>query len=187
MVFTTRKLAILTKEASPMTTRTDPLSRLQPLSEDQIRAAVDQQHPAPAATPLAYDVFRIGDELVIAFDVPGSAANEVELEVDGPWLTVRVRRGIPQGANIDVVQVGRPHGSFSQRLLMGDAWNLSAATAVARDGVLEVRTPIAVGSHRRRVTVDSHQQADVDSTTNDDDLFDVLVHEADGERVTTAA
>jgi HSP20 family protein len=157
------------------------------LSEDQIRAAVDRQHPAPAATPLAYDVFRIGDELVIAFDVPGCAADEVELEVDGPWLTVRVQRGIPQGANIDVVQVGRPHGSFSQRLFMGDAWNLSCATAAARDGVLEVRTPMAVGSHRRRVTVDRADEANVDSTTSHDDLFDVLVHEPDGERVTTAA
>jgi HSP20 family protein len=168
-----------------MTTRTDPLSRLQPLSEDQLRAAVGRQQPAPAAAPLAYDVFRMGNELVIAFDVPGTDPRDVELEIDGPWLTVRVQRGIPQGAGIDVVQVGRPHGSFSQRLFMGDAWDLSRATAVARDGVLEVRAPVAFGAHRRRVTVDAaHDRTEADFGS---DAFDVLVHETGGERVTTAA
>jgi HSP20 family protein len=185
MVFTSRKHHILTKEANPMT-RNHPLSRLQPLSEDQIRSAVDDRPQAPTAAPLAYDVFRMGDELVIAFDVPGTDPRDVELEVDGPWLTVRVQRGIPQGAGIDVVQVGRPHGSFSQRLFMGDAWNLSQATAVARDGVLEVRAPVAIGSHRRRVTVEAAGDAAATGVP-EIDAFDVLVREATGERVTTAA
>jgi HSP20 family protein len=130
---------------------TDPINRLRPLSEEQLRSAVESHGSHGATAPLAYDVYRMGDEMVIAFDVPGATPDDVELDIDGPWLTVKVERGVPTGHRVDLVHIGRHHGTFSHRLFMGHAWDLSKAQAVVRDGVLEVRAPVVVSASRRRL------------------------------------
>ncbi len=53
-----------------MTNTTDPLRALRPLREEEV-AELSQVHEAAQSAPLAYDVYRAGDELVIAFDAPG--------------------------------------------------------------------------------------------------------------------
>lgn len=162
-----------------MTSHTDPLSRLRPLSEEQLRFAVDHRGTTTATAPLAYDVYRVGDELVIVFDAPGATPDQVQLDIDGPWVTVRVERTLPHGHGIDVVQVGRPHGSFSQRLFMGDGWDLSRAQAVVRDGVLEIRAPVATTNTRRRIRVG---HGDAEPAQQPTTSLDVHITATDDER-----
>lgn len=162
-----------------MTIHTDPLSRLRPLSEDQLRSAADRHSPTTATAPLAYDVYRVGNELVIAFDAPGATADHVELDIDGPWVTVKIERALPHGHGIDVVQVGRPHGAFSQRLFMGDGWDLSRAQATVRDGVLEIHAPVATAATRRRILIDNGA---TEPSTEHAPSLDVHVTDHDDER-----
>ncbi len=135
-----------------MTNTTDPLRALRPLREEEV-AELSQVHEATQSAPLAYDVYRAGDELVIAFDAPGVAAGEIEVAVEGHSLSVGLRRSLTRGPGVDVIESGRQHGSFHQRLLLGSRWDLEGLEAHAENGVLYLRAPLVSEATSRRVHV----------------------------------
>jgi HSP20 family protein len=129
----------------------DPLRALRPLREEEIEQ-LTTVHEA-VATPLAYDVYRAGDELVIEFDAPGVAPGDIDVAVEGRAVVVTLRRHLAKGPGVDVIESGRQHGTFSQRLWVGDSWNLHELRASAEHGVLSVRAPVAVDTGSRRIDV----------------------------------
>lgn len=136
-----------------MSTRVDPLRQLRPIREEDLSQLTDEHGAGPAGSPLAYDVYRSGHELVIEFDVPGVEPSELDVSVENRFLAVRLRRDLVPNAHIDLIECGRQHGVFTQRLLLGDHWDLEALQAEARHGVLTVRAPLAAPHVRRQVTV----------------------------------
>ncbi|HTU38391.1 MAG TPA: Hsp20/alpha crystallin family protein [Acidimicrobiales bacterium] len=135
-----------------MTHMVDPLSTLRPLREDELEHRATAQVPNGTA-PLAYDVYRSGNQLVIEFDAPGVAPSDIAVSVEGRAIEVSLRRGLNRGPGIDVIEAGRQHGTFRQRLWLGDRWDLESLEAGAEHGVLTIRTPLAADVRRRTVTV----------------------------------
>jgi HSP20 family protein len=131
----------------------DPLRTLRPLREEEIEK-LTTVHEA-VATPLAYDVYRTGDELVIEFDAPGVAPGDIDVSVEGRAVVVTLRRQPARGPGVDVIESGRQHGTFRRRLWVGDSWNLHELRARAEHGVLSVRAPVAVETVSRRIEVDA--------------------------------
>ncbi len=134
-----------------MTQIVDPLRTLRPLREEEIEQ-LSTVHEA-VATPLAYDVYRTGDELVIEFDAPGVAPEDIDVSVEGRAVVVTLRRQLAKGPGVDIIESGRQHGTFRQRLWVGDSWNLHELQARAEHGVLSVRAPVAADTGRRRIDV----------------------------------
>lgn len=134
-----------------MALRVDPLRQMRPVPADDL-AARTFDHPSSAG-PLAYDVYRTGDRLVIEFDVPGVEPAAVDVGVEDRTLVVSIRRELAQGSGVDVIEAGRQHGVFSQRLFLGDRWDLEQMDARARNGVLVVSAPVAQHATRRRLPV----------------------------------
>lgn len=102
---------------------------------------------------IAADAYRLDDEFVIEFDLPGVEADSIELTVERNVLTVEARRS--RGA-IDGVQylIGeRGHGTFSRRLFLGDSLDTEAIAADYVDGVLTVRLPVSDRAKPRRIEV----------------------------------
>lgn len=130
----------------------DPLRTLRPLRTEEMEQLTSVH--APVATPLAYDVYRAGDELVIEFDAPGVAPEDIDVSVEGRAVVVTVRRQLAKGPGIDVIECGRQHGTFRQKLWVGDNWDLHGLRARAQHGVLTVRAPVVVGAGSRRIEVD---------------------------------
>jgi HSP20 family protein len=143
---------IIRREVPMRTVAIDPFRALRPLREEEVEQLTTNHQPT-GAPPLAYDVYRVGDELVIEFDAPGVAPSDVNVAVEGRAIAVSLRRDLAKGPGVDVIESGRQHGSFHQRLWLGDRWDLDGVTARAENGVLVVRAPLAAEALRRRVPV----------------------------------
>jgi HSP20 family protein len=130
----------------------DPLRSLRPLREEEVEQLTTTHEPV-GAPPLAYDVYRVGDELVIEFDAPGVAPSDISVAVEGRAVVVSLRRELAKGPGVDVIESGRPHGSFHQRLWLGDRWDLDRFRASAAHGVLTLRAPLAAPLMPRAVEV----------------------------------
>lgn len=164
----------------------DPLRTLRPLREEEIEQ-LTTVHDA-VATPLAYDVYRAGDELVIEFDAPGVAAEDIDVSVEGRAVVVTLRRQLAKGPGVDVIESGRQHGTFTRRLWVGDGWNLHELRARAEHGVLSVRAPVAAEAGSRRIEVTDageDRRAAAPRPAVDASARDVVI--GDGASVHTAA
>ena len=115
----------------------DPLRTLRPLREEEIEQ-LTTVHDA-VATPLAYDVYRSGDELVIEFDAPGVAPEDIEVRLDPSALTVSALRRVQlPGSGAVIRRLEIPHGRFVRQIaLPGSA--LRIAESHYLNGCLEVR------------------------------------------------
>ncbi|HEX3332889.1 MAG TPA: Hsp20/alpha crystallin family protein [Acidimicrobiales bacterium] len=134
----------------------DPLRALRPLREEEIEQLTTVHEPD--ASPLAYDVYRAGDELVIEFDAPGVAPSDIDVTIEGQAIVVTLRRELAKGPGVDVIESGRQHGTFRRRLWLGDRWDLQGVRAQAQHGVLSVRAPLAA-TRSRRVEVATGEDA----------------------------
>ena len=159
-----------------MTQVVDPLRTLRPLREEEIEQLTTVHEPD--ATPLAYDVYREGDELVIVFDAPGVAPSDIDVTVEGQAVVVSLRRELAKGPGVDVIESGRQHGTFRRRLWLGDRWDLRGLRAHAQHGALSVRAPLAA-AESRRVEVTTEQDIAPETTPRHQHAeFDVFVEDA---------
>lgn len=82
-----------------------------------------------------------GDQVRVCIDVPGVEESNLQVEVDGGYLTVR---GVRQDERAN--EPGHRHselhyGSFTRRIPLPDGVDADNAKAILRNGVLEVRIP----------------------------------------------
>lgn len=87
--------------------------------------------PSVRATP-ALDVYESPEELLAMFDVPGAAAESVDVQVIENELFVRA-------AQASVAHAGVAPISFERRIALPAEVDTNSAAATLRDGVLEVR------------------------------------------------
>ena len=86
------------------------------------------------------DVYERDDVYLVTVDVPGVQADDLEVAVCGPKLTVRGERRPPKGDRA-CVHCGRRMGRFSRTVLLHKAVERGAIVAKLRDGVLTVTVP----------------------------------------------
>ena len=102
---------------------------------------------------LPMDILRRGEELVVRVDLPGVAADDVEVTVENHVLSVSAeRRALHQDGDQILLQE-RFDGAISRKLRVPDWVDADAVTADYTDGVLTVRLPVADKAKARRVQV----------------------------------
>ncbi len=107
---------------------------------------------------MAFDAVRNDDEVNVYFDVPGVAAEDIEVSVEKNELTVTVERRWStdaQDENNRVIHSERPQGTFTRRLMLSDALDTDHLEANLEEGVLTVTVPVAESSKERRIEVRS--------------------------------
>lgn len=129
-----------------MLMRTDPFRDF-----DRFFEQVGGTPARPAAMPI--DAYRHGEEFTICFDLPGVAADSIELTVEKNVLTVKAERTLPQTEGIESLLRERPYGTFSRRLFLGDSLDTDRLEANYADGVLTVKIPVAERAKARRIPV----------------------------------
>jgi HSP20 family protein len=138
--------------------RTDPFRELDRLSQQLFG-----QHGAGTwsrPSPMPIDAYRVGEEFVVHFDLPGVSPEAVELEVERNVLTVKAeRRPNAAGEQVESVLAERPLGVFSRQLFLGDTLDTDHITADYDAGVLTLRIPVAAKAKPRRVQISGGSQA----------------------------
>ena len=117
-------------------------------------AAGRPEHPAIEETEFpAIDVFETPAELVVEAELPGVAAERIVVSAgEGLILIEGTKEEDPGPGRVNFLCMERSFGAFRRVVLPGAAVDISRATAVCRDGILQVRVP-KVDEKRGRVRV----------------------------------
>jgi HSP20 family protein len=134
-----------------MLMRTDPFRELDRLTQ-QVFGNVPGTWSRPTAMPM--DAYRVGDEFVVAFDLPGVSPDAIELDVERNVLTVKAeRRPTVAGDNVELEVAERPFGVFSRQLFLGEALDVEHVSASYEAGVLTLRIPVAEQAKSRKIEI----------------------------------
>ena len=133
-----------------MLMRTDPFRELDRLAQQVLGTAA-----RPAAMPM--DAWREDQEFVVAFDLPGVAADSVDLNVERDVLTVRAERPEPAGKDTELIISERPYGVFSRQVVLGDSLDTDNVKATYDGGVLTLRIPVAEQAKPRKIEIETRE------------------------------
>ncbi len=141
-----------------MLMRSDPFRELDALAQQ-----IAGTNARPTAMPM--DAYRSGDAFLVLLDLPGVAADSIELTVERNVLTVHATRTRPEGGKTEMLAAERPHGTFSRQLFLGDTLDTENIDANYSNGVLTLRIPVTERAKPRRVAVTSDQREPVSIST----------------------
>src|SRR5689334_8793617 len=105
----------------------------------------------PSGMPM--DAYRVGDNFVAHFDLPGVDPGSIDVSVEGNQLTVSAERSVPQLENAEWTIAERPYGSYTRQLVLGRSLDTDRLEASYHDGVLTVSIPVAEKARARKITV----------------------------------
>ena len=101
------------------------------------------------------EVFERGNELVVKADVPGLKREEITVEIADQTLTIRGERTREkEEKDGEVFRSERTYGSFSRSVTLPEGAKIDLANATVKDGVLEVKMPMArIETKTRRLEI----------------------------------
>ena len=108
------------------------------------------------------DVYRHGDEFVLRVDLPGVDPASIDVLVEGKVLTIKAERTWTPADGDKVITAERAHGTFTRRLVLGNAVDASKIAAGYEHGVLTVTVPAAEKAKAHRVEITVGGKADED-------------------------
>ncbi|HEX5113717.1 MAG TPA: Hsp20/alpha crystallin family protein [Pseudonocardiaceae bacterium] len=137
-----------------MLMRTDPFREFDRLAQQVVNTAGTWSRP----TAMPMDAYRMQDEFVVAFDLPGVDPEAIELNIERNVLTVKAERRPTVPTDSVEMQVSeRPLGVFSRQLFLGDTLDADHIKADYDAGVLTLRIPVSERAKPRKIEIDSGQ------------------------------
>src|SRR3954469_2478932 len=130
-----------------MLMRTDPFRELDRIAQQMVGAGTTSR---PVVMPM--DAWREGDTFVLEFDLPGVAADTLDIDIERNVLTIRAERPARNG-DWEMLASERPTGLFSRQLVLGDNLDLDHISAHYDDGVLRLQIPVAERAKPRKIEV----------------------------------
>jgi HSP20 family protein len=111
------------------------------------------------------DAYRKDDSFLIRLDLPGVAADAVDLTVEDNVLTIKAERPAPRTSEkVESVIAERPYGTFVRQVFLGTNLDTENIQAEYESGVLTLAIPVAEHAKPRRIQVTQkadHQQLSV--------------------------
>jgi HSP20 family protein len=101
------------------------------------------------------EVFEAGNELVVKADVPGLKREDIKVDITDSELTISGERKVEKEENEKgVYRSERSYGAFFRSIALPDGAKTDLAKATVKDGVLEVKMPLArIESAKRRLEI----------------------------------
>ena len=102
------------------------------------------------------DVRETETAYVVETDLPGMAAEEIAVEVEGPYVVVKgERRAAHEAMEEGVKRAERTFGKFYRRVALPEAAKAAEAEARYANGVLTVTVPKAEEAKAKAITVEA--------------------------------
>ena len=120
---------------------------------------IAQQVFGAGRSAMPMDIYRKGDEFVVAFDLPGVEPASIEATVEQGVLTVKATRKLQPGEGVEVITQERTQGRFIRQLALGEFADTERIQASYDRGVLSVTIPVAETAKPRRVEIRAKEEA----------------------------
>lgn len=111
------------------------------------------------------DAYRRGSDVWVQIDLPGVAADAVDISVERNVLTVNAERSWQREEGDQVYLSERQRGSYRRQVHLGDGLDAEGIEADFTDGVLTLRIPVAEQAKARKIQVGQGQPA-IDASSN---------------------
>lgn len=129
------------------------LMRFDPFRDlDRFADQVDQVfRRGTSAVPM--DAVRHGNQVFVSFDLPGVDPDGIDVSVERDVLTVTATRRFDRAEGDEVIASERRQGTFSRRVLLGNAVDTTHIEAAYDHGVLTLTLPVAEQARPRKIAV----------------------------------
>lgn len=108
----------------------------------------------PSSSHLPVDVIRRDNEIELRFDVPGVAADKLDVTVEQRVLAVSVDRDAPVVEGDTYLTRERRNGTATRTFTLSQNLDASALEASLDAGVLTIRIPVAEAAKPQKVHVE---------------------------------
>jgi HSP20 family protein len=121
----------------------------------EIDALFDQfaGRSAAAVSSMPMDAYRRDSDVWVHLDLPGVAADSLDVSVERNVLTVSGERSWERREGDQMYLAERRSGTFRRQVTLGDGLDAAAIEADYTDGVLTLRIPVAERAQPRKISV----------------------------------
>jgi HSP20 family protein len=125
---------------------------------------LDQYTSGRGAGNVAVDAYRRGEDVWLHFDLPGVAADSLDIDVERNMLTVSGERKWRRTEGDHVYFAERRQGTYRRQITLGQDVDTDNIEADYHDGVLTVRIPVAERAKPRKVAINTTSSSKAEVT-----------------------
>ncbi|MDH3680306.1 MAG: Hsp20/alpha crystallin family protein [Acidimicrobiia bacterium] len=130
------------------------------LQNDPFFNSVLNRFVDPSSTPSGsfvapMDAYRRGSDVWVHLDLPGVAADSIDISVERSVLTVSGERWWERRDGDQIYVNDRSQGRLRRQVHLGDGLDAENIEADYQDGVLTLRIPVAEKAKARKITVNA--------------------------------
>jgi HSP20 family protein len=126
---------------------------------------------APSFHAMPMDAYRRGDDVWVHLDLPGVAADSLDISVERNVLTVSGERNWQREDGDRIYVSERRRGAFRRQVTLGDGLESDTVEADYSDGVLTLRIPVSAKAQPRKIEIKGAPKAEladaVETTSTD--------------------
>ena len=109
------------------------------------------------------DAYKRGNDVWVHLDLPGVAADSLDIDIERNVLTVSAQRSWQREDGDQMYLAERHRGTFRRQVHLGDGLDAERIEADYHDGVLTLRIPVAEVAQPRKI--DQHRLAGIDASS----------------------
>lgn len=132
----------------------------------ELDALLNQRSAWASTQAMPMDAYRRGDNIWVHLDLPGIAADAVDISVERNVLTVTAERSYQREEGDRVYFDERTQGAFRRQVSLGDGLDAEHIEADYSDGVLTLRIPVAAQAKPRKISIGTGQTS-LETTATD--------------------
>nr|WP_197536919.1 Hsp20/alpha crystallin family protein [Ilumatobacter coccineus] len=110
---------------------------------------------ASSGNPIPMDAYRRDSDIWVHLDLPGVAADSLDVSVERNVLTVTGERNWQRNDDDQLYLAERRRGTFRRQVTLGDGLDADAIEADYTDGVLTLRIPVAEQAQPKKISINS--------------------------------